>query len=208
MKFFLQKKLNKKAFTLVELIVAIFISSILFLFLFNFVVDALNEMKASKNKSQVFSNFSSLDIKLKNISKTFSKYSLLINNTSWSWNDIILFKNIKWNKGVAFWVIDRDKMRFSNTYNVYWEYVLGFVELSSQQLNDLSSNPNKIYDYPVYLDNVFDNIFVRDFQVKIYNVDKILDITMIMMDYYNPSFDWDRWEEVPRKWFFKLILNF
>jgi prepilin-type N-terminal cleavage/methylation domain-containing protein len=76
-KFFLKKKYFK-AFTLVELIVAISISSILFLFLFNFIVDALDEISSSKNKTKFFANFSNFNIKMKNISEVFPKYSLLI----------------------------------------------------------------------------------------------------------------------------------
>jgi prepilin-type N-terminal cleavage/methylation domain-containing protein len=70
-------KKNKKiyAFTLVELVVSIAITSILFMFLFSFVVNSLNEIEDSKRKTDFFSDFSSFNVKMKNFSEAFPKYS-------------------------------------------------------------------------------------------------------------------------------------
>jgi hypothetical protein len=45
------------------------------MFLFSFVVNSLNEIKSSERKTEFFSDFSSFNIKMKNFSEAFPKYS-------------------------------------------------------------------------------------------------------------------------------------
>ncbi len=212
MKFFLRKKNNpstkKLWFTLVEIIVAIAISSILFIFLFNFMVDALNEIKVSKDKSKFFSNFAGFQLKMKNISEVFPKYAVLIDNNYGSWSDIVLFKNRKENKAIALWIVDVDKMKFDKDYNIYKQKVIWIIELSKNQLTELWSDANKIYDYKVFKDKLFEDIFAKDLQAQLYNNFKILDLEMLLIPSYKPSLDWENWNNLKKSDLFKIVLDF
>jgi hypothetical protein len=145
---------------------------------------------------------------MKNISEVFPKYSLLIQKNPWSWSDIILFKNRKENKWVALGIVDVDKMKFDKDYNIYWEKVIWILELSENQLNNLATDPNKIYDYKIYKDKIFEDIFIRDLQAALYNWIDILELELLLLSKYNPSYDWEEWSWLNKKNLFKLVLDF
>ncbi len=199
---------NIYAFTLVELVVSVAITSILFMFLFSFVVDSLNEIETSKRKTEFFSDFSSFNIKMKNFSETFPKYSKIKDFNSWSWMDILLMKNIKWNFWIAIWVVDTDSMKFAQNYEHYSEKNLWYLELDNTALTLIAWNSDKIYDYKIFRDKIFPKIYIKDFQVNLYNSSSIMDLTVELIPYYLAWLKWIAWKDIDKKEFFKLVLNY
>ncbi len=195
-------------FTLVETIVAISISSILFMFLFGFIVDSLKEVKESKEKTQFFLSFSSFNAKMKNFSEAFYKYSFVKSFDVWVWSDIILLKNEKETFWIAIWIVNKDTMKFDNDYGKYWEKLLWYSELSQNRLAEIGTNPEKIYDYKIYKDKLFEGIYTKDFQVGTYNSNTILNLELELVPNYSYNLDWEEWKNIDKKEFFKLVLIF
>jgi hypothetical protein len=145
---------------------------------------------------------------MKNFSEAFPKYSKIKDFNSWSWMDILLMKNTKGNFWVALWVVDVDTMKFSKDYEYYWEKNLWYVELDNTALTDISADPDKIYDYKIFRDKIFTKIYVRDFQVDLYNWNTIMDMKIDLIPYYSIWLEWLSWKDIDKKEFFRLVLNY
>jgi hypothetical protein len=145
---------------------------------------------------------------MKNFSEAFPKYSKIQDFNSWSWMDILLMKNTKGNFWIALWVVDVDTMKFSKDYEYYWEKNLWYVELDNTALTYISADPDKIYDYKIFRDKIFTKIYVRDFQVDLYNWNTIMDMKIDLILYYSIWLKWLSWQNIDKKEFFRLVLNY
>ena len=95
--------------TLVELVISIGISSIIFLAVFFFITKWLTEIDVSNSKTKIVDQVFSF----KNELNKFIRWWYNIYSKVWNWkNSILLLKNIENNKWLLIWVVDREIMKF------------------------------------------------------------------------------------------------
>ncbi len=205
MKFF-----NKKWFTLTELIVAVVIGAVILIFIFQFVVDIIRSLSDTNRKAQIFTSFYEFTTKIDNYKNTFPKLNLFINNSSSSWNDVVVLRNIEWNYGLMIGVVDKTSMKLAknSTYPFYTEKMLWYRELTQANLTEISWDASKIYDYTFFKDKVFDDLLVKNFQADIYNTWSILNMDVYLLLDFSPDLLWSEWNSLSQEDVYKINLNF
>jgi len=177
---------KKYAFTLLELIISITISSIIILVIFSFVSDTLDAISSSKKQTEFLGSLDQFVIELGNYKSIYNSGSILIDNTSTLGNDVLILKNSLGTDGVIFGVINTQTAKLENnaTFDKYDDKIIGFRELSSSEITALNSDPTLVYDYTFYNDKMFQNIKTKSFQVNTYNTGAIVDVNFVVnIDY-------------------------
>lgn len=154
-------KKNFFAMTLVELIIAITISSIVLLFVVVYISDVLGLIGESRKAT---SNF----VELKNISEDFQDLkarfpNATINNSAWS--EALILKNIEDNDGVVIGVVNAESMILANAWDLsaYWKKYLAIRYLQS---SDSPLDINKSFSGSQY----FENIVAQSVDFEIYTI--------------------------------------
>ena len=172
--------------TLVELVISIGISSIIFLAVFSFITKWLTEIDVSNSKTKIVDQVFSF----KNELNKFIRWWYNIYSKVWNWkNSILLLKNIENNKWLLIWVVDREIMKFQLDY-VYKDNVIWYRLLSGQEVLDIVADESKIYSLNIQKDKIFDLIMVKDFNVEFYNSDEIIDLYLSTFIYKNSEQFW------------------
>ena len=172
--------MNKiKAFTLVELVVSIILSSIIFLFLMNFISKTFSEISYSNNKSKIIMEIYDFEDTIKNIREIYNSGAILKNNPSGTGSDILLLRtSILENKKEWYIIamISNDLLTIDWNTNVdnIWDKVLAYKKISSYELGLLSWDINEVYNFKFNRDKVFENIKLKDLQLEKYNTWAIL----------------------------------
>jgi hypothetical protein len=72
-------------------------------------------------------------------------------------------------------------------YELYYDKVLGYRQLSETELTNINSNPSLVYDLKFFPDKLFDGLKMKDFQMSIYNSGTIINMDLDVLLYYNDS---------------------
>lgn len=205
MKFF-----TKKGFTLTELVIAVSISAIILIFIFNFVADIIGTLSYTKKKAWVFSSFYEFNAVIDNYKSSFPQINIFVNVSSNIWNDVIIFRNIQGTHGIMLWVVDKASMKLAknSTYPFYTEKILWYRELTDANITEILWDANKIYEYKFFQDKVFDDLLVKSFQAEIYNTGAILDIDIYLNTDFSSELLWSEWSGLSQEWIYKINLNF
>ncbi len=205
MKFF-----TKKGFTLTELIIAVSISAIVLIFIFNFVADIIGSLSYTNKKAQIFTSFYEFVAEVDNYKSSFPRMNVFVNVSSNVWNDIVILRNIEGNYGIMLWVVDKASMKLAknSTYPFYTEKILWYRELTDANLIEISWDANKIYEYEFFQDKVFDDLLVKSFQAELYNTGAILDLNIYLNTDFSPDLLWSEWSGLSQEWIYKINLNF
>ncbi|USN59258.1 MAG: prepilin-type N-terminal cleavage/methylation domain-containing protein [Candidatus Peribacteria bacterium] len=83
----------KEAFTLMELIIALFIGTMVLLITFSFVTDTVAELAKSKKKSDFLTHYYDFVEIFKNQKYVYIEPVVIVDTTEGSGNDVILLKN-------------------------------------------------------------------------------------------------------------------
>ena len=207
-KILYSEKNNKKiAFSMSEVIVATFISAIVLSFIFIFLSNISDWIANTKKEAKIISSFYDFTYKLNNYSNIYTSGSILINN-SWTWSDVFLMKDIEWENGILFWAINIDDLKIDTDTTIYENRVVWYRKISSDELADIDSDINNVYDYIFHEDNIFHDLKVYDFILISYNSWTIFDLSMIVnLDFQN-SLVWQSWADLPREDFKKFNIDF
>ena len=184
--------MNKKAFTLAELLVAMTISVIIIFFIWNFVINSLNEIRSSNNESNFLESFEDFKFTLNNYRNTFLSWSILIDNT-WTWSDVLMLKSLDKSKWIILWVVNKTTMKLENTqekYNTYYDKVIWYRDLSNSEIIELENSETQVYSYVFFNDKLFNNIKIIDFQLDFFNQNKILEMNIKVNKDYKESLNW------------------
>jgi len=201
----------KKAFTLVELIVAVTISAIILLFLMSFIADTFNEIAYSNKKTKLLINLYEVEDRFKTLKQQYLSGIILKDNIEWVWSDIILLRTLP-TEPIQWWYIfaqvEEDTLRIDNSSNVNTisKKVLGYRKISSSEL--LALNSTNVYDLKFNLDEIFPNIYLKDFQVELYNSWTIIQISLHVNLDYNIELNWWKYSNIWNESIEKIIFNF
>jgi prepilin-type N-terminal cleavage/methylation domain-containing protein len=201
---------EKKAFTFIELVISTVISAIVLLIIFWAVADSIKEISYSIKYSNVLVSYNSLFSKINNYRNIFKSWSILINNTDWTWNDVLILNNTDWSNWVIFWVINKDTMKLeeNSNYQYYNDKIIWYRNLSEQEIIDLNLNSLEVYNYTFYNDKIFEELKIKDFQLDLYNSWSIIELTLGVNV---PFHEWLKWKKFSEIWSVnikKIVLDF
>lgn len=207
--YYKEKIINKfkQAFTLTEVVVATLISSIVLWFIFIFLWDISSGIIDTKREIILMSHFYDFSYKLNNLRNVYTTGSILVDNTG-TWSDVFLMKDISGQNWVLFWVVNIADMKLETDNTVYDDRWVWFRKLSSNELAEVDTNVDFIYDYVFQEDQVFSDLKVQDLNIVSYNSGSIYDLNMSLnLDFQN-SLIWQYWADLPRDDLKKFNIDF
>ena len=198
-------------FTFVELVISMFISSIILTGVFFFISENTDEIISSTNKTNFYNNLYDFIDKVNSLSEKYSSWIVIVDSESWTWSDIFLFQNELATDGLLLWVVNNNTKRFEKTvsdYNIYYDKIIWYRKISWWEIASIVSNTGWIYDMSIFDDSVFEFLKVKDIQFNSYNSWIIVDANITFIPNYSTFFVWKDWKEVNSESFLKLNLNF
>ena len=199
---------KKNAFTLVELIVAILISSIILIGILIFLWDTMENIASSKANTRNLIAFSEFQNKLNSYKNIYSSWYILVDNNSNSWSDIFIMKNNNNDDWILISRIDLDTKKIIEDNKIYKYTPLWIRRISKQEINDINSNTWVIYDYKFQSDKIFYDLNLKDFQITSFNSGSINEFKLIINPYYLDRFNWTEWKEIPTKDLLNINIDF
>lgn len=177
-------KKNIFAMTLVELVIAITISSIVLLFVVVYISDVLWLIWESRKAT---SNF----VELQEISQTLQdlkyKYPVATIDSS-TGEEVLLLKNIENTDSVAIWIVQSDTKQLSTTaeIQIYWQKFLARRFLLS---TESSFDSNISFSGSEF----FPNISVKDVDFEIYDFasGSLVEMNLEYLKNYSAQRDWE-----------------
>lgn len=189
MKFFK----NNKAITLVELITTIAISSILFLVIFVFITDSVEELVTNEVKvNSVEEAFEFKDVMQRFIRSWYSDVMVFswITEPSYTWaqnpNNVLYLEKLDWSEWILVWIVDINTNLLQRNY-VYWDNFLWYRFLTPTEMNDIKNDNNLIYQKEFFLDKVYQWLRTKDFRVESYNAWTIVNMYYSVINLYDDS---------------------
>lgn len=190
MKDFLNKKCG---FTIIEVLIAIVISSFVILWLTTLMIKMNQEITTIQSQTSVLSDFSRFQNDFNNYKLKYPKSINAVDNSTWY--DVLLLTNSWTQRWVLVWVVDATpdspnylKLDPLSSNAIYWEKVLVIKELSSTQTKNILSNPSSAYNIAFFDTNVYKDIKVDSLVLNSYNSWAILDFSMDILTQFSPAF--------------------
>ena len=179
--------MNKNWLTLVELVISITISAILFAFVFVFITDSLEWLHDSNTKTKIMDSI----FNTKNKIARYVKWGYIFNNIIWTgWiSNKVLYLKTNDDKWVIFWIVNTDLMRLQE-YDKYWKNNIGYRELSTKEVWEVDWDNSKIYSMNFHQDKIIDNSIIKSFEPELYNLDSIINLDIEYLEVFNESFVW------------------
>ena len=94
-----------------------------------------------------------------------------------------------------------------NNVDIIQKKYIGFRKISNQELSELNSNPDKVYDYKFNLDELIPDLVFKNLQVEKYNSWNILEIEMKLNIDYNENNYNEKYSNHPEIKIEKFILD-
>ncbi len=204
---------SKKAFTLVELILAITISAIVLLFLMNYLASIFDEISYTNKKTKLIISLYEVEYKIRTLRQKYLLSDILKDNLEWDWSDILILKTDpgepeQW--WYIFALIDKDTLKVDPNGNIdnISEKVLAHRKISSSELWELNTSPDKIYEYSFNRDEIFEDMILKDFQLNIYNWWKIIEVIIYSNIDYEKETNWEKYSVLWNLKIEKIVFNF
>ncbi len=197
-------------FTLTELVIAISISALVLIVIFNFVADTVSQLADTNKNTRFLSDFSRFTSRLNTYANTFLSGSILIDQPENVGHDVLVFYNPEQTSWVLWWVVDawNYKLLDNNKIDTYQDAVVWYRLLSDSELTALLADTTLAYGYDFFGDKTFDDFKIHEFQAEYYNNQDIMSLDMSAVK----SFDIEKvgiaWQELPRDDLFEVNLNF
>lgn len=191
MKFFK----NNKAITLIELVTSIAISGILFLIIFVFITNSVEELVNNDVKiSSVEQWFEFKDVMQRFIRWWYSDAYVLtdITRDAYTWttnpnpNNVLYLKRLDQEQWILVWIVDINTGFLQRDY-IYWNNFLWYRYLSSSEMTEIDSDPSVIFTKQFTNDRVFQSLRMRDFQAKLFNSGDVVELYFSVINLFDDS---------------------
>lgn len=191
MKFFK----NNKAITLIELVTSIAISGILFLIVFVFITNTVEELVNNDVKiSSIEQWFEFKDIMQRFIRWWYSDAYVLtdITRDTYTWttnpnpNNVLYLKRLDQEQWILVWIVDINSRLLQRDY-IYWNNFLWYRYLSELEMTEIDSVPSVIFTKQFTNDRIFQSLRMRDFQAKLYNSGDIVELYFSVINIFDDS---------------------
>lgn len=181
MKFFK----DRKALTLAELIISITISAIVLTILTALISNTINSLTSTDSQTRSVNQI--LDFKSEFNRIVNSEY-MQIKVFTWT-TDVLFLKNLDSSEWVLLWVVDKETKLLDQTYT-YWDKFLAYRILSDIEISEIELDSSKIYEKEFQTDKLYLWLRLKDFDINLYNNEKIIDIYLSVITYKNESLYW------------------
>lgn len=195
----------KRAFTISEIIIATFISTIVLSFIFIFLSDIVNSIWSTKKEISTLSSFYEFNNKLNNLSNIYISWSIIVETSTGS--DIFLMKDTIWENGILVWPVSLVDYKLDNDNTIYNNKWLWFRKLTKNEIFLIESNNIFVYDLIFQRDQVFSDLKVQDFIIIPYNLWLVYNFTIILDLDFQSSLIWQLWSELPKDSLIKLNID-
>lgn len=186
---------NKTAITLIELITTIAISWILFLIIFVFITDSVEELVDNDVKIWSIDEwFTFKDTIWRFVRWWYSNVTVFtwITDPWYTWttnpnpNHVLYLKTLDLKKWILIWIVNIDNKLIQRNY-VYWDNFLWYRYLSVEEMAEIDTNTWKIFEKQFTNDKIFQNIRMRDFRVETYNWWYLVDVYFSVINLFDDS---------------------
>ncbi len=203
----------KNAFTLVELLVATIISSVVLIAIFAITSEILDEAVFTNKSVTSYSSLYDIEKKILKYKNIYSTWTILIDNASWVWSDVFIFLNSDNSEALLMWVVNNYSRRLvpDTQYSIYWNNSLWFREvIGTWAINDMLVDPSIVYwtGIKFQVDKIYDDFVLRDMQMISYNSWKIKEVNFNVNLFFNKNLEWENWQYLPEDRLVDFTLDF
>lgn len=204
---------KKTWFTLIEIIVAMTIWTIVIVWIVFFIWKMNEDISMAKAKTMAYLDTVSLINKI-NQSRLIYKKNLIVND-SVNWNDIILLYS-SWSEWwLLMWVVDATKdsenylkLDPDDNFDIYWKKLLWIRKITETQTLDLISNTWSVFGISFYEDNLFWWLFTKKLEARLYNSWAFLDLNLDIITNYSETYNGSDFNNVSDYSILNINLNF
>jgi len=183
--------INKKAMTLVELVISVAITVVVVLIVTVFLTDSINSISSSTISTKTYSELLDFKETLNWYTKTgYPDFSIF----SWAF-DVLEIKNTSDTDAYIYWVVDLNTNKLQKNH-FYGENVLWYRRLSISEITTINSNSWTLYDLEFQSDKLFLNTRVYDFKLASYNTDSIIDLYIKLILRKDTGNFWEKIEDI------------
>lgn len=197
------------AFTLIELVVSIVISTIVLVIVFAFTWDTIANLVDVNRKSDSLQEVYRLTTILSSHKWKYIVPEVLIDKTPWVWHDVYYMRD-PWFKSWIIWgVIDKETLRIEDDakYAYYGDKTLWYRLLSESEITALEADNNVVYNYTFFEDKLFDAFKMKEFQLELYNSWALIESNIEIVPHYKNDLNNIEWSDIPKDDTIKININ-
>lgn len=185
-------KNKKNAFTLVELLISITITTLLITWFTMLYFNISDSIEFSKRKVEIYNDVKDFITKISYSSNLYNSWFII--TSPWKYDTLILTDSwlTSW---YIIWVYDCNNKTWLDSKLASWTWIysnncLWYFPLKQTQINTIISNSWTIYTslYNAWI--VYPNLFVSDFFLKEFSPNHIFDFNINFYDKYYPNLEW------------------
>ncbi|PID87618.1 hypothetical protein CSB07_00350 [Candidatus Gracilibacteria bacterium] len=203
----------KNAFTLVELLVATIISSVVLIAIFAITSEILDEAVFTNKSVTSYSSLYDIEKKILKYKNIYSTGTILIDNASGVGSDVFIFLNSDNSEALLMGVVNNYSRRLvpDTQYSIYGNNSLGFREvIGTGAINDMLVDPSIVYGTGIkfQVDKIYDDFVLRDMQMISYNSGKIKEVNFNVNLFFNKNLEGENWQYLPEDRLVDFTLDF
>ena len=161
MKFFK----NNAALTLIELVISMTISSMIFVMVFVFMSDSIEELTDNNVKITSIESYFDFKDTLSRFIEWWYSDPLVF---TWSSNDVLYLKNQDATEAIIIWIVNLKTKKIQQDY-VFWDNFLWYRKISNLEMLEIDFDNNKILEKIFQNDKIFMWLRTKDFKLDLYN---------------------------------------
>ncbi len=187
---------NTRAYTLIELIVAVVISALVLGTIFYLMSSSTSRWIEAQIEAKFLRDFYAF-------SSVFNTWNIsVLQDNLWDISDIGLITSPGISGGIMFWIVDMDTYTLvsQSDAGIYKKTVFGYRSLSQTEFDALtdSSNPASPYNLVFQKDKVLEDFFIKNMQLTPYNNGDIVDLFLEIFTFFSPDYEDTSWDELPQ----------
>lgn len=198
-------KWNISAFTISEVIIATFISTIVLSFIFIFLSDIVNSISNTKKEINSLSSFYEFTNKINNLNNIYISWSIIVETSTWS--DIFLMKDSTWDSWILVWPVKLSDYKLNNDNTIYDNKWLWFRKVTKNEIFLIESNNIFVYDLIFQRDQVFSDLKIQDFVILSYNLWLVYNFSIVLDLDFKSSLIWQLRADLPKDSLIKLNID-
>ena len=197
------------AFTLIELVVSIVISTIVLVIVFAFTGDTIANLVDVNRKSDSLQEVYRLTTILSSHKWKYIVPEVLIDKAPWTGHDVYYMRDPAWKWWIIWAVIDTQTLRIEEDekYPYYGNKVLWYRLLSEPEIDALEADNDVIYEYDFFEDKFFDAFKMKEFQLELYNSGALIESNIEIIPHYKNDLNNIEWSDIPKDDTIKLNIN-
>ncbi|MCK9272269.1 prepilin-type N-terminal cleavage/methylation domain-containing protein [Candidatus Gracilibacteria bacterium] len=203
---------NNRGFTVLEIVIAISISTMVMLGLSFFISEINSKIISSQNKGNIYTSINDFIDKVGVKKNLYGSSTILTQNQNYN---TLLLTNTLSNGGILIGVVNNNKispyyMKLDpvGNYSTYDNKVLGVRQLTQNQITEIKTNSGSIYNIEFFEDNLFPNLQVKSFNLIDYNLGSIVEMNITFYESFLQGYGGKNLENVPEIRNYDITLNF